>query len=215
VSDFWSSVDRTKKAVIVTAQSSTAEITKQTKQLRSEIDGTHLQLQAAAKIQADMEDMWKQLAQATDAIKAQQKVISSSEDFVKSVFSSLVIDYFNIGQSPTDQYALLMPPAKETGIPTVVYLLLKETPIDGTLKLQYHIYSEPPNSYYHIKHNLIVFFWGDPAANLQQKTISVSYFPDKSDKTVFHSLSIHDGQLFADAEPISKVAQSVPAENGK
>ena len=104
-----------------------------------------------------MEDMRKQLAQATADIQAQQKVISSSEEFVKSVFSSHAVEIFNIGQPPKDRYAVVPPATKENKL-TVVYLLLKAAPIEGTLQLQYHVFVQPPDSYLYI-HNLVVFFW--------------------------------------------------------
>jgi hypothetical protein len=60
-----------------------------------------------------------------------------------------------------------------------VFLLLASTPIQGTLQLQQQVAVQPPNSYFSI-HNLVVFFWGDPASGLEQKPLSVSYFPAKA-----------------------------------
>jgi hypothetical protein len=159
-----------------------------------------------------MEGMRKQLAQATHDIQAQQRVLSSSEEFVKSVFSSHAVEIFNIGQPPKDRYVVIPPVTKENKN-TVVLLLLNAAPIQGTLQLQYHIFVQPPNSYFNI-HNLVFFFWGDPAENLQQKPLSISYFPDKSDKEIIHSLSERDGRAFADDQPLPKFGQPDPDFKG-
>ena len=198
------------KETMVQAQ---ADITRQTISLQADIDSSRAGLQAASMIQSEIEDLRKQLLQATSDIQAQQKVLSSSEEFVKSVFSSYVVELFNIGQSPKTHYAVVPPVTKEDKR-TIVWLLLDAAPIHGTLQLQYHVYVQPRNSYFHLTHNLIVFFWGDPAEILQQKTLSVSYFPDKSDRELIHALSEHDGRVFADNEPLPKLNKPDPDFKG-
>jgi hypothetical protein len=89
----------------------------------------------------------------------------------------------------------------------IVFLLLKETPIQNTIQLRYHVFTQQPNTYLVLVHNLIVFFWGEPAANLTNKQISVSYFPDRSDKELIHSISEHDGRWYADDQPLPKIGQ--------
>lgn len=158
-----------------------------------------------------MESMRKQLAQATSDIQAQQKVISSSEEFVKSVFSSHMVEYFRIGQPPADRYKVIPPPAG--GNRTVVLLLLQSVPIPSTLQLQYHVYTQPQNSYVTIQ-NLVIFFWADPPDALKTQQLSVSYFPDKSDKDIIHALSEHDGRVFADDQPLPKFDQVDPDFKG-
>jgi hypothetical protein len=189
-----------------------AELSREAGSVRSEVEKSRSQLQAASKLQPEMAAMQQQLTQATAEIQAQQKVISSSEDFVKSVFSSHRVEMFNIGQSPTDRYAVVPPTTKENKN-TVVFLLLNATPIQGTLQVQYHLFSQPPNSYLNI-HNLVLFFWGDPPQNLREKPLSVSYFPDKSDKDIIHSLSEHDGRVFADDQPLPKFGEPDPTFRG-
>jgi len=203
---------RQSQALKETTIQAQGEISRQKVALRGDIDDSRRQLEAAGKIQPEMEDMRKQLALATSEIQAQQKVISSSEEFVKSVFSSHMVQIFSIGQLPKDHYAIVPPPSKEVKN-TVVLLLLNSAPIQGTLQVQYHIFVQPPDSYFFI-HNLVFFFWGDPAENLQQKPISVSYFPDRSDKEVIHSLSEHDGRVFADDQPLPKFFQPDPDFKG-
>ncbi|MGA7380815.1 MAG: zinc ribbon domain-containing protein, partial [Terriglobales bacterium] len=78
-----------------TASHTKTEITQEGVALRSEIDKSRGQLQVAEAIRPEMEKMRDQLSQATTAIQSQQKVISSSEDFVKSVFSSHMVETFD------------------------------------------------------------------------------------------------------------------------
>lgn len=86
-------------------------------------------------------------------------------------------------------------------------------PIQGTLQLQQQVAVQPPDSYFNI-HNLVVFFWGDPASGLEQKPLTVSYFPDKSDADKIHTLSDHDGRLFADDQPLPKFDRPDPDFKG-
>src|SRR5664280_59224 len=115
-----------------------AELSREAGSVRSEVEKSRSQLQAASELQPQMAAMQQQLAHATAEIQAQQKVISSSEDFVKSVFSSHRVEIFNIGQPPIGR-ATVVPPATKGNKNSVVYLLLSATPIPGTLQVQYHI----------------------------------------------------------------------------
>src|ERR1017187_8581191 len=81
-----------------------ADISRQTASFQNALEGSRTQLQAASKIGPEMEGMRKQLAQATNDIEVQRKVLSSSEDFAKSVFSSHAVEFFHIGQPPNDRY---------------------------------------------------------------------------------------------------------------
>jgi hypothetical protein len=214
--DISKELDESKKAIggaLVNAAQQTQELKRVMLQVQDEIDRSRTELQAANKIQSEVEDMRKQLAQATSDIQAQQQVLSSSEEFVKSIFSSHVVEIFNIGQPPKDHYAVVPPPTKEIKR-TVVWLLLDAAPIQGTLQLQYHTYIQPPNSYFRIAHNLVVFFWGDPAETLERKPLTVSYFPDKSNKELIRSMSERDGRVFADDEPLPKFNEPDPDFKG-
>ena len=197
-----------------------ADISRQTASFQKDLEASRVQLQAASRIQPEMESMQKQLTEATKAIQAQQKVLSSSEEFAKSVFSSHVTEYFslklNAGAARTidlkNRYAVIPPFTKETKN-TVVFLLLDTTPIQGTLQLQQQVAVQPPDSYFNI-HNLVVFFWGDPASGLEQKPLSVSYFPDKSDTDKIHTLSDHEGRLFTDDQPLPQFNRPDPDFKG-
>jgi hypothetical protein len=195
IDDLSLTVDGLKKTALQTK----GEISQETSSLRNQIDTSRSQLQNAAKLAPEMASMRRQLTQATADIQKQQKVISSSEEFVKSVFSSHVVEFFNIGQPPENRYAVV--PPTPPGNKTVVFLLLGSSPLPGTLQLQFHIYTQPPNSYTTI-HNIVVFFWADAPDTLKTHQLSVSYFPDKSDQEITKSLSQHDGRVYADSKPL-------------
>jgi|SRR5580692_1334562 hypothetical protein len=194
----------------VTVQSK-ADISNEINSFQSDLAGSRKQLQAADQLQPQMSDMQKQLAQAISDIQSQQKVISSSQDFVKGVFSSHVFEVFQIGQPPATRYAVV-PPPPGTKVTTVL-LLLQSVPIPSTLQLQFHIFAQPPNSYFTIK-NLVIFGWSDPPEVLKTQQLSASYFPDSSDKDIIHSLSEHDGRIFADDQPLPKFNQVDPDFKG-
>jgi hypothetical protein len=90
------------------------------------------------KLQPEFDSMRSQLGKATSELAAQQKVISSSEDFVKHVFSSHAVATFSLDQFVT-RNSIVFPPLGVNGGTTVVYLLLPSSPIPGTLQVQYHI----------------------------------------------------------------------------
>jgi hypothetical protein len=196
-----------------------SELAKDAASVRDQLASSQTALQDARKLQPEFDSMRAQLGKATSDLAAQQKVISSSEDFVKAVFSSHTVSLFLFDQfvkpnSIVDPGSLiLLPGSNDLRSPTTVYMLLPSAPIPGTLQLQYYIYVQPPNSYTNI-HNLVLFSWADPADNLKQKQMSVSYFPDSSDKDLIHTLSERDGRVFADDQPMPKLNQPDPDFKG-
>jgi hypothetical protein len=240
-SDWWSSVNTAKQTVIdastntqkqiaqtakdtiktatglsndlkKTAAAATTDMTRQVSALQVEVVKAQSQLKTASEIQPKMVAMQNQLTQATSDIQAQQKVISSSEEFVKQVFSSHKIDYFMMAVLPAaTRYATIAAPSG--GKNSVVFLLLDSAPVAQTLQLQYKVFAQPPNSYITV-HNLVIFFWGEDLNNLKGQQLSAAYFPDKSDKKIIHSLSFKDGRAFADGEPLPKFNQPDPDFKG-
>jgi hypothetical protein len=95
----------------------------------------------------------------------------------------------------------------------VVYLLLQSAPIPETIELKYGVFAQQQNTQFNVK-NLVVFFWGESPDNLKSQQISVSYFPDKSDKDIIRSLSERDGRVLADDQPLPKFNQPDPDFKG-
>lgn len=137
--------------------------------------------------------------------------MSSSEDFVKHVFSSHAT--YSFAFKDYIQPNAIIIPAPQGVKNSVVLMLVPDTPIDGTLQLQYRVALQPPGSYIHI-HNLIIFFWGDPPENLKAEPLTVSFFPDKSDRDTIKTLTFHDGRAFADDQPMPKFGQRDPEWKG-
>jgi hypothetical protein len=96
---------------------------------------------------------------------------------------------------------------------SVVYLLLRAVPIQGSVQLQYHVFAQPPNTYFSVK-NVMVFIWGESPDNLKNKQFSVSYFPVSSEKDVVKILSFHDDRVWADDQPMPKYNQPDPDFKG-
>ena len=199
------------------AVQSKADISKNTASFRADVDASRHQLQAASDLQPQIEKLQTKLAQTNTDVEAQKKLLSNSQDFVKSIFATHRFDVFvGLPQhqgAPQGRYAII-PPSNGAAGTTVVLLLLSATPIPNTLQLQYHVFAQQPTTYFMIAHNLVIFFWGDPVTALENKQLSASYFADLSDTEIIHSLSEHDGRWFADDQPLQKYGQPDPDWKG-
>ena len=140
-----------------TASKTKTELKNEASDVRTEVDKSKAELTEVHKLQPEFDTMRGQLMKATSDLAAQQKVISSSEDFVKHVFSTHVTYMFAFKEFVQPNAIVI--PATKSGQNSTVMMLVPDTPIDGTLQLQYKIFAQPPGSYFHI-HNLILFFWG-------------------------------------------------------
>jgi hypothetical protein len=195
-----------------TAARTKEQMTAQASALKSEVVASQTSLDAANKLQPDMQRMQIQLTDATKAIGEQQKVLSSKEDLAKQIFSSHQSDIFPTDQFETPRFVVV--PAPNGKGTTVVYMLIKNVPINGTLQVQARVFAQPPGSYLNIA-NLVIFFWGDPADSLHQNSpLSVSYFADINDKDLIQTLSLRDGRVYADDQPLPKFSQADPDFKG-
>jgi hypothetical protein len=188
-----------------TAAQTRLELSKESESVKSEVAGAHSQLQAAAALRPEMETTQKQLQDALAQVQAQQKLISSSQNFIKEIFGSYTTNMVPVGREPSSK-CVVMPPVPGQKL-TFVYILLNSSPIQGTVQLQWHVFSEPRGSYFALVHNLLIDVWGDPPENLQQHPFEISYFPDTSDKDLIKTLSVKDGRVYADGEPLPKIGQ--------
>ena len=195
---------------------SKAEISRNTTSFRADVDASRHQLQAASDLQPQIEKLQTKLAQTNADVEAQKKLLSNSQDFVKSIFATHRADVFfglpNHQGAPAGRYAIL--PSPGAPAPTVVFMLLSATPIKETLLVQYQVFAQQPNTYFVLAHNLVIFYFGDPVEALPGKQISVSYFADMSDYELIKSLSEHDGRWFADDQPLMKYGQPDPDWKG-
>lgn len=89
---------------------------------------------------------------------------------------------------------------------TLVIIRLESIPIEGSVKLQWHLYSQPPNSYF-LNKNIVYFNWGDPIDNLSKHQAHVSYAADPTDNNVLGDLREVNGEIFAGEELLFGVKQ--------
>jgi hypothetical protein len=201
-----------------TATETKKELSQESSDVENRVETTKSQLKAAEALRPEMEETQKQLATALEQVQAQQKVISSSQNFVKEIFSSYTTDIISIGNEPKSTYAIQPQGDKPFNMSkkniTPVYLLLHATPIQGTVQLQWGFTVQPRNSYVILVHNLLVTFWGEPPENLGQNAFNISYFPDTGDKEIIKSLVVRDGRVYADGEPLPKFGQADPDFKG-
>jgi hypothetical protein len=190
--------------VKVTASKTQNELKTEASSVRTEVVKSESELESIHKLQPEFDSMRAQLGKATSDLAAQQTVISNSEDFVKHVFSTHATYLF--GFNTFIQPNVVVIPAPKGVKNSTVLMLVPDTPIDGTMQLQWGVYVQPPGSYVHV-HNLIIFYWGDPPEELKNNTLAVSFFPDKSDKETIKALTVRDGRVYADDQPMPKFGQ--------
>jgi hypothetical protein len=198
------------------AVKSTKQVSQDAAASHSDMEGSRQQLQDASKLKPEIEALRKQVADATKDIQDQKGKISSSESFVKSVFSTHGNEYFFLNTAlqgaPPDRYAVVTPVNAQGA--NFIYLLLNQTPVPGTMQLEYHVFVQPPNTYFQVAHNLFLFIWPEPVTNLVGKQLTVSYFGDSSDKDLIKSLTYHDGRWFADDQPLPNLGHPDPDFKG-
>jgi hypothetical protein len=189
-----------------------AQMASQALSLKASVESSRIQLQEANKIQPEMQKMKVQLSEATNAIAEQQKVLSSREDLAKQIFSSHRIEVFGVDPLVSPRSIVVPPPSGQGGI--VVYMLLSSVPIQGTVQLQARVFTQPPTSYL-VFSNLVVFVWSETLDTLKaNQPLAVSYFADATDKDVIKTLSMRDGRVYADDQPMLKFNQPDPDFKG-
>lgn len=172
---------------------------------------TRTKLAEVDQLRPQFEAMQTDLTKATQQLGEQQKILASTENLAKHIFSSHVTELYSWAGQDNPRMVVVPPPAG--GKQTIVYMLLKKTPIPETVQIQYHIFTQPPTSFL-LFQNLVVFFWDDPTSNLTQHFLTVSYFPDESDKEPIKGLSVRDGRVFADDQPMLKFNSPDPEFKG-
>lgn len=123
-------------------------------------------------------------------ITSQNKELDRLKTQMVSLFNSLKTESFKIENNSKTRVINLS--EKET----LVIIRLESIPIEGSVKLQWHIYSQPPDSFF-INKNVIYFKWGDPASKLNTKQTYVSYAADPSDNNLLGELKEVNGEIFA------------------
>ena len=105
-----------------TAAQTKSELKGEASSVRQEVETSRTQLEAVKKLQPEFDAMRGQLGKATTELAEQQKVVSSSEAFVKHVFSSHTSYIFSF---PTFEQpnAVIIPAPKRVLKNSTVYML--------------------------------------------------------------------------------------------
>lgn len=190
-----------KTADAVTAQvnrqlGSATEVTKNVHALSSRVaeleKQTSSQMSASTQhVEARVSDLDRKIDAAVQDLGEQQKKLASTDELVKALFSKGRTELFPMtGDSPRT----VIIPSK---IGAIVFMLLSSAPIYQTLELKWRVASQPRGSYT-VNNNVVIFFWGDPAANLKAYPMEVTYVPDPTSKAPFKTLVLKDKIVFAD-----------------
>jgi hypothetical protein len=158
---------------------------------------------ASKHVEGRLTELDGKVEEANKNIVQQQSKLVSTNELVTAMFSKGQVEYFTPSGGDTTNFVVLpMPAVNGNQRGAVVLMLLKNAPIFQTLQLNFRIYVQPKSSY-RSQGNLLEFFWGDPAQNLKQFQLEVSYVPDPTYKGVVYSrLSVKDGHIFADDQQI-------------
>ena len=150
-----------------------------------------------------VDDVKKQLDAASETITAQEKKITDTSELVKAIFARARTDSFEPTATP-DQMVII----KHDDSHASIYLLLHEIPIEGSLQLQYHVFSQPKTSYEVLRSgdalvNVVGFRWGENSANLVGKILTASYIGDPTAQSaLFKSLTVKEDRAYADGVPL-------------
>jgi DNA repair exonuclease SbcCD ATPase subunit len=151
---------------------------------------------STATVENRVTELNNKIDAASKDIAEQQKKLASTDELVKALFSKGKTEYFQTAQSGKN-IAIIPIPSPRKG--AVVWMLLEAVPITHTTEIKWRVAVQPRDSY-HLNKNVLFFYWGDPADNLKQYPLEVTYVPDPTEKdTAFKTLIIKDHALYADA----------------
>jgi|GEM_PF-1905444 len=200
------------RSVAKQADSLRQDLSKQSGAVTRDVESARAQIKAASDLQPQMQSMQQQLREAQNQIQAQQKVITSSEDFAKQIFSSRVSLNYDLKTLEKEKFAVL--DAKPDDGLVAVYLRLFNTPVNNTVEVQFNQIPAAPNSFIAFHNILVLFLQTAAEPELLSKPISLAYFPDKADKTIINKLEVRDGRVYADGESLPKFGQADPDFKG-
>lgn len=168
------------------------DVLKGTADAQARVADLKLRIAGADALQQDVARMRAELQSATRDLREQQKLLENQSLFIKKVFSTYTTESFNLSRNAQKYIAL---PRNPTG--ALVFVLLKEPPIAETVQMQYR-FAVQPRGAYTILDNLVVLRWGEAIERLAAYDMVVSYFPDRSSKKQYSTLTTRDGNVYLD-----------------
>jgi hypothetical protein len=128
-------------------------------------------------------DQQSDIMKQQQLLKKTQERLENVELLVKSFFESIRTEFFSHHQKEKMLWGKLDDKR------FLVFFVLDSVPIFQTVKLQYYIYAQPPNSYFPCVNNVLCFFWGDSEEKLRERNFSITYVADPTKKEVEESYS--------------------------
>ena len=176
---------------------SATELAKNVTALSERVSGLEQQtssqiIGSSSRVDSRMTELDQKIDAAAKDIANQQKKLANTDELVKTLFSKGTTEYF---PTTTNGSTVVTAPNQNGAL---VFILLKSAPIYQTIEVKWHVFSQPHGSY-GLSNNVLIFSWGDPAANLKQYPLEVTYVPDPTSKNpAFKALSLKDNAVFAD-----------------
>lgn len=176
---------------------SATELAKNVTALSERVSGLEQQTSSqirgsSSRVDSRMTELDQKIDAAAKDIANQQKKLANTDELVKTLFSKGTTEYF---PTTTNGSTVVTAPNQNGAL---VFILLKSAPIYQTIEVKWHVFSQPHGSY-GLSNNVLIFSWGDPAANLKQYPLEVTYVPDPTSKNpAFKALSLKDNAVFAD-----------------
>jgi hypothetical protein len=207
-------------AITLQADSLRKDFQNQANAVTNDVASARQQIEAASQLEPKMTELQQQLSTAQAQIKEQQRVITSSADFAKQIFSSHRQGFFDHDKADKHSFAII--PVENNQAPIdpsrppadALYILLPEAVVGGTMQIQFNQTVAAPNSFV-VFHNLLIAFLDKNAEGLLlQKVVSISYFPDPEDLNLIRKLDVKDGRVFGDDEALPKFGQMDPDFKG-
>jgi hypothetical protein len=183
---------------------SATELAKNVRALSDRVSGLEQQTSSQMKgssqrVDARVSELDQKIDAAAKDIADQQKKLASTDELVKALFSKGTTEYFPTTANGSN--VVIAPLANGA----LVFMLLKSAPIYQTIEVKFHVFSQPHGSYW-LSNNILIFSWGDPATNLKQHMLEVTYVPDPTSKApAFKSLSVRGNAVFADETKIMEL----------
>jgi hypothetical protein len=186
---------------------SATELAKSVKALSERVSGLEQQTSnqmkgSSQRVDARVLELNQKIDAATRDIAEQQKKLASTDELVKALFSKSTTEFFQTTANAPN--VVIVPLGKGA----LVFMLLKSAPIAPTIEVKWRVFSQPHNSYWVTNNNILTFSWGDPADNLKQNPLEVTYVPDPTSKSpLFKTLSVKDNRVFADETKLMDLSQ--------
>jgi hypothetical protein len=152
---------------------------------------------SSKRVDVRMAELDQKIDTASRDISEQQKKLASTDVLVKALFSTGTTEYFPTTANGPN--ILVVPTSKGNG--AIVFMLLKSAPIYQTIEVKWRVFSQPRASYF-VMNNILRFSWGDPADNLKQFPLEVTYVPDPTSTSPAKALSVRGNSVFADDSKI-------------